>query len=305
MTNSMVPKYIVKTLLRAFGALPLKVHYANSAFLAWLARDVIRYRCDVVTDNLTKSFPDKTEDEIKSLHKKFYRHFADIIVEAVWFGGCRNPERLKKSGIVQIKNPEELYRLYGVSPSVMVLYSHCGNWELYGGLEFYSDMGLPFEEDDICVVYKEMSSKMWDALMKENRFAPLKDRDAFHGYVESKQIVRYAFTHRNEKKLYNLNTDQRPYYAGSDSITVNFMNRECRTMSSAAAIARKFGMSVTFLRMPVRSRGRYEMEFVTICDDASTMSVEAIMKKYYELLEAEIKQQPWNYLWSHKRWAYL
>ena len=30
--------------------------------------------------------------------------------------------------------------------------------------------------------------------------------------------------------------------------------------------------------------------------------VQAIMEKYYTLLEEDINAQPWNYLWSHKRW---
>ena len=42
--------------LRAHGRLPLWYHHAVARFLAWLIRDVIRYRTDVVKDNLEKCF---------------------------------------------------------------------------------------------------------------------------------------------------------------------------------------------------------------------------------------------------------
>jgi KDO2-lipid IV(A) lauroyltransferase len=50
-------------------------------------------------------------------------------------------------------------------------------------------------------------------------------------------------------------------------------------------------------------RGHYVIRYRTICEDARTMSVEDIMKRYYELLEEDIRKQPENYLWSHRRWA--
>jgi KDO2-lipid IV(A) lauroyltransferase len=44
------------------------------------------------------------------------------------------------------------------------------------------------------------------------------------------------------------------------------------------------------------------MTFVPICEDASKMTPEAILRRYYDLLEEEIRQTPANWLWSHKRW---
>lgn len=301
-----IGKYIIKGLMAMLGALPLKVHYRLGRFAAFLAQKVFRYRVSDVTVNLSRSFPEKDYWEIRVLCDEFYRHFGDLIAEAVWFGGCRNPERLRKQHLVEVVNPEEMARIAEFAPSTMIMYSHCGNWELYGGIQEYNytDTPLPFREDNFCVVYKEMSSRVWDDIMRDNRFAPLYDRKNFPGYIESKALVRHAYTHKGEKMYYNVNTDQRPYYAGSGNIAVSFMGQDCHTMSASAALAKKFGMAVCFLKMKVVSRGHYSIEYITICDDASTMSVEDIMKKYYELLEAEIREQPFNYLWTHRRWAW-
>ena len=188
---------------------------------------------------------------------------------------------------------------------MVVMYSHCGNWELYGGIESYnySDTPVPFTEQNFCVVYREMSSRMWDDILRDNRFAPLKDRRNFPGYIESRDIIRYAFSHRDEKKVYNVNTDQRPYFVSPGNLDVDFFGQRVQTMTGAAALARKFGMSVAYLSMRRERQGHYLLHYTPICEDASKMSVQDIMQTYYTLLEKDVREQPGNYLWTHQRFA--
>ena len=295
----------MKGLLRLLGLLPLRVHYALGRFVAWLAESVLHYRRDVVVHNLTKCFPDRNVWDLKPIRKEFYRHFGELVAETVWFGACRNPKRLRRARLVEIENPEEAARLFDAAPSMVVMYSHCGNWELYGGIESYnySDTPVPFTEQNFCVVYREMSSRMWDDILRDNRFAPLKDRRNFPGYIESRDIIRYAFSHRDEKKVYNVNTDQRPYFVSPGNLDVDFFGQRVQTMTGAAALARKFGMSVAYLSMRRERQGHYLLHYTPICEDASKMSVQDIMQTYYTLLEKDVREQPGNYLWTHQRFA--
>jgi KDO2-lipid IV(A) lauroyltransferase len=50
------------------------------------------------------------------------------------------------------------------------------------------------------------------------------------------------------------------------------------------------------------ARGRYQMTYTLITRDAAAMTPEAVMRSYYDLLEADIRRDPANYLWTHKRW---
>lgn len=284
--------------------LPLGLHYKLSQLVYFTVFKLVRYRYDDVMINLSRCFPTLNCAELRILCRQFYHHFADIVVEAVWFGGC-DAKRLHRSHIMEVVNPQEVDRLFRIAPSMMVLYSHCGNWELYGGIKSYvygTETPEAFSDDRFKVVYRAASSKFSDAFIRKNRFAPLDNPEEFPGYLESRNLVRYALTHREEKLIYNVNTDQRPYYAGSDNLHVDFMGIHTKTMSAAAALAHKCHMSVSFLKMDIASRGHYRLEYVTICEDASTMSVQEIMDRYYSLLEEEINQQPWNYLWTHRRW---
>ena len=300
-----VGTWLLMGLLRLLGMLPLRVHYALGRFASWLAEKVVRYRVDVVDGNLARCFPEKSDAERLAIRKEFYRHFGEILAETVWFGACRNAKRLRRQRLVEVDNPEVAARLFEAAPSLVVMYSHCGNWELYGGIESYgySEPTLPFTEQNFCVVYRELSSKVWNDIMRDNRFAPLHDRKHFPGYIETRDIIRYAFAHRDEKKVYNLNTDQRPYFASPANLDIEFLGQPVKTMTGGAALARKFGMAVAYLSMRRDRRGHYTLHYTTLCEDASQVPVETVMKQYYALLESDIREQPANYLWTHRRFA--
>ncbi len=294
---------LVKFIMRALGLLPLRVHYFLSRILAFLAGKVFRYRVKIVEQNLAAAFPDKDTKELKHIRNRFYLHLGDVLAETIWFGASRGPARLRRSHLVEISNVEVLNGLYENAPGVMVLMSHAGNWELIGGIGSYnySDQPSCFTEQNFCVVYLRQNP-MWDDIMRSNRTASLIDSEGFPGYLESREVVRYVFEHRDEKKIYNFITDQHPYFKSRDFLVVNFMHRDCDSMRGAASLAHKFGLAVCYMGMPCESRGHYRIEYTTITEDASSMDADDIMRKFYKLLEADIEAQPWNYLWTHNRW---
>ena len=300
-----VGKFILKGIMSLFALLPLKVHYWNAKGFAWFIGSVVRYRRDDVMVNLARSFPELKYKELKKICKQFYQHFADILVEAIWFGGCSS-EKFHRQRIVELADVEPFNRLYENSPSVMLMTTHCGNWELFGGYAQtnYSGKPMAMREDNCCVVYKRLSSKVWDDIMGENRCAPLtrQIKKQFDGYIESNDIIRYVLSHRDEKKFYLINTDQCPYYNAKTFSVLDFMNQKTATMTAAAALARKCHMSVAYLGMRNDRRGHYFLECRPICTDAATMELDEIMKRYYGFLEADLKAQPFNYLWTHRRW---
>lgn len=301
-------KAIVKSLLFLLAAWPLKVHRFNARILAFLLENVIRYRRDDVIVNLSRCFPDEDYAVIKRIRKEFYIHFANLVAEAIWFGGCRNPERLVKAHIATVRNPESLIEMDTHPAGMMILCSHCGNWEMLAGVTvpgafMPGEMSakFPVKEWNIGVSYRQQSGKVWDEIIRDNRFAPVSDKHV-PGYLETKSLVRFILSHQDSKFYYHMITDQRPYLPGSDRMEVDFLGQKSRTMSAAASLAHKTGMPVMFLRMRRDESYNYVLEYVPICPDASVMEPQEIMDRYYELLNAEIREQPFNYLWTHRRW---
>jgi lauroyl/myristoyl acyltransferase len=44
------------------------------------------------------------------------------------------------------------------------------------------------------------------------------------------------------------------------------------------------------------------MTFVPLVENAAETTPQELMKLFYKHLEEDIQAQPWNYLWTHKRW---
>ena len=58
---------IRKSFILLFQRLPLSFHYVVGKVFAWAAKDVMKYRRDVIVTNLSRSFPDKKYEDIVSL----------------------------------------------------------------------------------------------------------------------------------------------------------------------------------------------------------------------------------------------
>lgn len=292
-------------ILVALSKLPLKFHYFMGDIFSWLAKNILHYRYYVILCNLSRSFPEKWSAEIRDICNDFYRHFGEIVAETIWFAGS-SYERLRKSGIVTVVNSKEVSEIFDSTPSMTVLSTHCGNWEILGGLLGYetADGGkLSVPESAISVVYKKMSNKIADRVFALNRIAPLEEVGT-ECEVESHNILRYSIKHKDERRMYIYPTDQAPYWGAGRFPIGKFMNQDTTVMMGSVGVACKLSHSVMYMKMKRVERGRYEMSFIPICKDASKMTPEEIMRKYYDLLEEEIKETPHNWLWSHNRWKW-
>lgn len=294
---------ITRGALVAMSKLPLKFHYFMGGIFAWLARSVFRYRYDVVMVNLSRSFPDLKYGALKALAKDFYRHFGEIVAESIWFSGS-NYKRLYDSGIVTVTNPEEFNRLFLSTPSMTVLSTHCGNWELLGGfLGYRTSTGekVALEEEQIRVVYKKLSSPVADEVFKRNRASAL-EKVGTSCEIESMNILRHAVANRGKRLIYIYPTDQAPYWKAAKHPMGEFMHQQTNAMLGSVGAACKLSHSVMYLKMKRVERGRYEMTLIPLCANASEMKPEDLMRRYYDLLEEEINETPANWLWTHKRW---
>lgn len=294
---------IIRGCMICLGKLPLKFHYFMGDILSWIAEKLLRYRTDVVWINLSRSFPEMKYKELKKVYRDFYRHFGEIFAETIWFAAATY-KRLFKSGIVTVTNPEEINDIFLSTPSMTVLSTHCGNWELMGGFLGYrtsSGVKVAIEEEHIQVVYKKLSNPVSDEVFRRNRVAAL-EIVGTSCEIESSNILRQTLKQKNDRKVYIYPTDQAPYRKAGKHPIGEFMSQPTNVMLGSVGVACKLSHSVMYMKMKRVERGRYEMTLIPICRDASQLTPEELMRKYYDLLEEEIRETPANWLWTHKRW---
>lgn len=294
---------IIRGIIVLASKLPLKFHYFMGDILAWFIKNVLHYRSEVVWINIARSFPDKKYKELKKIYNDFYRHLGEVFAEAIWFGGATY-KRLYDSGINVVMNQEEIDDYFLSTPSMTVLSTHCGNWELMGGFLGYrtsTGVKVAMEEENIQVVYKKLSNDVFDEVFKRNRAAAL-EIVGTSCEIESSNILRQAMRNKDKRKVYIYPTDQAPYKKAGKHPIGEFLHQETNVMLGSVGIACKFSHSVMYMKMKRVERGHYETTLIPICRDASQMTPEDIMRKYYDLLEEEINETPHNWLWTHKRW---
>ena len=112
--------------LKILSKLPLSILYAISNFLGFLVGKVLRYRKQIVLENLRNSFPDKSEKELRSIATGYYRNLSDVIVETLKAISISKQELVKR---VKFKNLELMDQYYKDGISMIVLTIHQCNWE--------------------------------------------------------------------------------------------------------------------------------------------------------------------------------
>ena len=72
---------IAYPLIWVFSRLPMRILYIKSDFIYLFMFYIIGYRKKVVLENLKLSFPEKSDAELRTISKKFFKHFIDLIME--------------------------------------------------------------------------------------------------------------------------------------------------------------------------------------------------------------------------------
>lgn len=288
--------YIIMVPILLLSLLPLGVHHAFARILAWLFRRVLKYRLGVVYVNISRAFPELGYKEVDAIVKEYYLFMSDVICETVW-SLTRSFDKIRRIGMFSVDNPDELNEALSKGRPVVSFLSHCGNWELIGGVDAYC--GKPMNADQYCTstAYHPMSSKTAEMLFKKLRNIHFKSETCT---IPSEKFLRFALERKDSKWLFFFNSDQCPEQRVVFSNT--FLGLPTMWVNGGEAIARKLAAPVFYLHIDRPERGRYVIKVHKICEDASLMAKGELMEAYSRLLESEIRANPANWLWSHKRW---
>lgn len=283
----------MRLLIRIFSLLPLSVLYMISDIILYpLVYYVARYRLKVVRKNLRNSFPEKGKNELKSIEKKFYRHFADLIVEVV-YGYRVTDEEMRKR--VVFDNVELVENLAHKTHGVIAYLGHIGNWEWVADLH-KRFLDLTMVEYN---VYRQLKNPTSDNMMLELRSKRGGE------CIEKKQLLRKLVALRRSEHPFvvGMLSDQKPSKRSSYAWT-QFLNQETAFLDGSEVLAHKFGFSAVYAHIWSPKRGYYRIRFEQITDDPELMQPEEMTKRYAELLELNICAQPEQWLWTHNRWKW-
>lgn len=283
----------MRFLIRIFSLLPLSVLYMISDVMLYpIVYYIARYRLKVVRKNLRNSFPDKSHDELKNIEKKFYHHFADLIVEVVY--GYRVGDEEMRERVV-FENVDLVEDLASKTHGVIAYLGHMGNWEWLVDLNkrFVNPAMVEYN------VYRKLKNPASDKMMLELRSKRGGE------CIEKNQLLRKLVLLRRADHTFVIGmlSDQKPSKRSSYAWT-QFLNQETAFLDGSEVLAHKFGFSAVYAHIWSTKRGYYRIRFEQITDDPSKMQPKEMTKRYAELLEQNICAQPEQWLWTHNRWKW-
>ncbi len=273
-------------LLKLIARLPFPALYLIADILYFLLWYVVKYRRNVILQNLENSFPEKTKAQHRHIARQFYRHIADVLVETLKTLTIPKEEIVKR---VRIRNRELIEPFYHKGQSIIVVTSHQGNWEW---LLVSCSAQLPFQVD---AVYMELINPFFNKLMKKirGRFGAnlIEKKTSFREIVRRKDLTRIIamVADQSSKETQHLYWTQ-------------FLHQDTGFYEGPERIAHKTGMPVIFVAMYRQKRGFYEIQFHTIDEPPFQTRPHFITEQYARAVETAIREVPAEWLWSHKRW---
>src|SRR6185369_3635031 len=147
--------FLVYPLLYVMTALPFWVLYFISDvfyYLFWFSG----YRKGVVFENLRRSFPEKSEAEIVSLAKSYYKYLCDLTLETL--KTLHMTEHEARERCVYHK-ADWLDKMWEEKRSILIVMGHYGNWE-WAGPSF--TLGTKYQ---LVVVYRPLSHPYFERMM--------------------------------------------------------------------------------------------------------------------------------------------
>ena len=281
---------IAYPVLWLFSNLPMSVLFFLSDLVYPILYYVIGYRKKVVRENLRLSFPNKSEEELKMIEKKTYRHFVDVFVEMIKSFTITEKEINNR---LSITNPELLDEYYSKGKSVIFISGHYANWEW---VSFIVERSLNYH---MSVVYKKLKNKYFDRLIKRTRIkfgvSFIETRNFYTEILRNRQkglVQAYGFLADQSPKLQNIK-----YWDA-------FMGVEVPVIVGPETIARKLNYPVFYFKTDRIKRGVYSSTFVLLEEEPKNAEAYSITKKYLRELEEQIEENPEFYFWTHKRFKH-
>ena len=276
-------------ILWLISILPFRIFYWLSDFVYFLVYYVIGYRRKTVRENLALTLPHLSDAERKEIEKKFYQHMCDMFMEMIKTMSI-TPEEMEKR--FTITNMDLFHEYENKGKSVVLVASHYASWEWLLTLNkrmLFNGVG----------VYKKIANPYFDKLVRKIRGK----YDA--ELVETKKAIPLMAQNQRDGilSLYGLASDQSPKL---DRIfhSMKFMGIEVPVHTGAEMLAKKYDLSVIFIKVKKVGRGYYAATIVPIADNPKEYENFEITEKYLREVEKQIYEAPEYYLWTHKRWKH-
>ena len=276
---------IAYPIIWGISRLPFCLLYRVSDFFYFILYTLLKYRVKVVRKNLHTAFPFKTEAELRTIERKFYHHFCDILLEMVKSYGMSEKEMKKR---MVYPNLEVLKKYEEEERNILIMCSHYASYEWLLSLAY-------FLEHKSYALYTPLSNKYFDRLLQKIRMK-------HHSYL----LPRYT-AHREMKKhkdahgvyCYGFASDQIPN--NKKNYRRPFLGLNVPVFTGAERLGKALDTVIVFAKIEKVKRGYYQTTFEVFAENPTEYVDFQITDMFFERINRQIYDKPEFYLWTHNR----
>jgi len=268
--------------------IPLSVRKFLFVNLAVLVYYLVPGRRLIALYNLTRAFPEKSENELTRIAKGVYRNFGILLAEFVDIPHL-NAEKI--NDLMEIKGMENYVKARAKNKGVIILTAHFGNWELLAAA--FAVIAKP-----VTVLHRPLDNSAlenivsWVRSSTGNRFIP------------AKRAMRGMLRCLGEKGNLGLLIDQN--WSRKESCFVEFFKRPACTSSGLAHLVLITGAPVLPAFLIRNEEGKYVMQIGAELEIIETGNMDsdvvANTQRFASVIEEVIRQHPEQWFWVHQRW---
>lgn len=283
--------HLLSFFLKLLSSIPFRVLYVISDVLFYLIYYVVGYRRSVVRKNLTESFPGKSEEELRAIEKKFYRFFADNLLESCKMATISQEEIRRR---MKFNHVEEFNAVLREGTSVSLYLGHFGNWEWCSSVPLHFIDGVTSAQ-----IYHQLRNEAMDRLILHNR------ERMGATCVEMRKTARYINEQTKAHKICvtGFIADQSPRKRDARYF-LPFLNHQVPVLVGTEKITKHYGFAAWFVRVKRVKRGFYEADLVQMHENPKSLPDFELTAIYFRMLEEVINEQPELYLWTHRRFKH-
>ncbi len=275
-------------MLAVFGAFPWKISTAAAGFIGRLGYSPFRIRRRVVDRQIAAAFPGLSARDVSTIARASYDNLGRVAVEAAHLSRL-GPEQVIAL-FDEIHGWDAVERARAQGKGIVFLTGHLGNWELAGAI--VAARGIAFD-----AIARRMGNPVFDAYLTRTRL-----RLGMNIVPDSDAVRRVPRTLRAGGAVAFL-ADQSGLNLASTFVP--FFGRPAKTPRGPAVFAIRFEAPVIFGVATHLPGGKFRMMFEEIPVSRTgdlERDTDALLTRYSEALERQVRVAPGQYFWQHKRW---
>ncbi len=236
-------------------------------------------------NNLAIAFPQKTEQERKGIAKQFYKNLIDTFLESIKLLSISKDE----INIRAMMDFSVVNQLIEKGKNIQFHSGHQMNWE-YANWAVANRISIPW-----IGVYKKIKNNAVDRLFRKLRgtgntvLIPLQDFKNQTNKLFKKQYALGLIADQNARNV------MKAYW-------LNFFGKPVAFVTGPDKGGRLNDPAIVFVKFVKIKRGHYKFVPTIIAENGSAFQEGEITRLYRNFLEETIRQDPSNYLWTHRRW---